>query len=154
MAAALAGAFRAAAAAGLNYSAPSTASVAVGALFLAGGGLRQAPGTCGGQRGLATAASKGEPSPPPPPPPSPRAAAAQPLWLPRGPPWPIRVVFLGPPGAGTGTYGTRVAEALGVPHIAVGAMLREEAARRPAVGAALRAGGLLSDDVLLPLLFK
>ena len=35
-------------------------------------------------------------------------------------------VFLGPPGVGKGTYSTRVAEALGIPHISAGDLVRDE----------------------------
>jgi adenylate kinase len=38
---------------------------------------------------------------------------------------PMRIVFLGPPGAGKGTQAVRVAERLGVPHLSSGEMLRE-----------------------------
>ena len=35
-------------------------------------------------------------------------------------------VFLGPPGVGKGTYSSRVAEALGIPHISAGDLVRDE----------------------------
>lgn len=38
-------------------------------------------------------------------------------------------VFLGAPGVGKGTYSTRVAKALGVPHIAAGDLVRNEIKR-------------------------
>jgi hypothetical protein len=38
----------------------------------------------------------------------------------------IKWVFLGPPGVGKGTYSSRVAEALGVAHIAAGDLVRAE----------------------------
>ena len=37
----------------------------------------------------------------------------------------MRIVFLGPPGAGKGTQAVRVAERLRVPHLSTGEMLRE-----------------------------
>lgn len=38
----------------------------------------------------------------------------------------IKWVFLGPPGVGKGTYSTRIAQHLGVPHIAAGDLVRAE----------------------------
>lgn len=35
-------------------------------------------------------------------------------------------IFLGPPGVGKGTYSSRVASALGVPHVAAGDLVREQ----------------------------
>lgn len=35
-------------------------------------------------------------------------------------------IFLGPPGVGKGTYSSRVASALGVPHIAAGDLVRQQ----------------------------
>ena len=43
-------------------------------------------------------------------------------------------VFLGPPGVGKGTYSSRIAEALGVPHIAAGDLVRSEIGLRTDVG--------------------
>ena len=42
------------------------------------------------------------------------------------PPAPIRLLFLGAPGAGKGTYAKRVAPALGLVTISTGDMVREE----------------------------
>ena len=41
----------------------------------------------------------------------------------------LRVIFLGPPGAGKGTQASALAQEWGVPHVATGDMLREAAAR-------------------------
>jgi hypothetical protein len=38
----------------------------------------------------------------------------------------VKWVFLGPPGVGKGTYATRIAKHLGVPHIAAGDLVRAE----------------------------
>jgi adenylate kinase len=38
----------------------------------------------------------------------------------------MRLVLFGPPGAGKGTYGKRLSERYGVPHIATGDLIREE----------------------------
>ena len=37
-----------------------------------------------------------------------------------------KIVFLGPPGVGKGTYAKRIAKWLGVPHVAVGDLIRNE----------------------------
>lgn len=46
----------------------------------------------------------------------------------------IKWVFLGPPGVGKGTYASRVAKLLGVPHIATGDLVREEVKRGTDLG--------------------
>ena len=66
---------------------------------------------------------------------------------------PRRVVFLGPPGSGKGSYSKRVAPRLGVPHLSTGDMLRQEVDRGTALGrrieSQLREGRMVSDDVVL-----
>lgn len=65
----------------------------------------------------------------------------------------MRIVFLGPPGAGKGTQSARLADALGVTSLSTGEVLR--AAREsdtPAgreIAARLDAGQLVSDDLVL-----
>lgn len=46
----------------------------------------------------------------------------------------MRIVFLGPPGAGKGTQAVRVAARLGVPHLSTGEMLRDAADRGTELG--------------------
>jgi adenylate kinase len=46
----------------------------------------------------------------------------------------MRIVFLGPPGAGKGTQAVRVAKRLGVPHLSTGDMLRDATRRGTALG--------------------
>jgi adenylate kinase len=46
----------------------------------------------------------------------------------------MRIVFLGPPGAGKGTQAVRIAERLGVPHLSTGDMLREATRRQTPLG--------------------
>lgn len=46
----------------------------------------------------------------------------------------MRLVFLGPPGAGKGTQAARLAEELGIPHISTGEILRTAIMRSTATG--------------------
>ena len=65
----------------------------------------------------------------------------------------MRVVFLGPPGAGKGTQAKRLAERLGVPQISTGDMLRRHVAEGTPLGRDAKAymdrGALVPDDVLV-----
>lgn len=67
----------------------------------------------------------------------------------------LRVIFLGPPGAGKGTQAQDLAREWGVPHIATGDMLREAVAASSALGLEARrhmdSGGLVPDDVVIGL---
>ena len=61
----------------------------------------------------------------------------------------MRLVLLGPPGAGKGTQGQALAEVYGVPHIATGDIVRDHIARQTEFGrkieAAIAAGNFASD---------
>jgi len=63
------------------------------------------------------------------------------------------IVLLGPPGAGKGTQGERLAEQLGVPKIATGDVLRAAVREGTPLGLAAKAamdrGDLVPDDVIL-----
>lgn len=65
----------------------------------------------------------------------------------------MKMVFLGPPGAGKGTQAVRVAEKYAIPQISTGAMLREAMAKGTELGRAAKsiidAGGLVPDDVVI-----
>lgn len=50
----------------------------------------------------------------------------------------VKWVFLGPPGVGKGTYASRVAQALGVPHIAAGDLVRAEIKSGSSLGQEVR----------------
>ena len=67
----------------------------------------------------------------------------------------LRVVFLGPPGAGKGTQADELAREWDAPHIATGDMLREAAARGTELGLAAKrymdTGALVPDDVVIGL---
>ena len=66
---------------------------------------------------------------------------------------PLDVVILGPPGAGKGTQGKRIAAAEGIPHIKTGDMFRAECAAGTQLGERVKAildnGDLVPDDVTI-----
>jgi adenylate kinase len=68
----------------------------------------------------------------------------------------MRVIMLGPPGAGKGTQGDRIASRYGVPHISSGELFRDEVARQTDTGKTLQryldAGDLVPDDLVLSLI--
>ena len=63
------------------------------------------------------------------------------------------ILLMGPPGAGKGTQGALLAEALGLPKFATGDLLRDAVKRGTPVGlkakAAMEAGHLVSDDIIM-----
>lgn len=67
----------------------------------------------------------------------------------------MRVILLGPPGAGKGTQATYIAERLGVPQIATGDMLRAAVKAGTPLGLAAKevmdAGSLVSDEIIIGL---
>ena len=67
----------------------------------------------------------------------------------------VRVIFLGPPGAGKGTQAQALASEWGVPHVATGDMLREAVAAKTPLGLEAKrhmdAGSLVPDDVVIGL---
>ncbi len=63
------------------------------------------------------------------------------------------ILLLGPPGAGKGTQGALLADALGLPKFATGDLLRDAVARGTPLGlrarAVMEAGELVSDEIIL-----
>ncbi|MCD6575791.1 MAG: adenylate kinase [Nanoarchaeota archaeon] len=69
----------------------------------------------------------------------------------------VKIIMLGPPGAGKGTYATRLAPKLGIPTISTGELLR--AARDdPEIGETIRkyqdSGELVPDEIVIQILKK
>jgi adenylate kinase len=67
----------------------------------------------------------------------------------------MRLVFIGPPGAGKGTQAQRLTAALAIPHVSTGDMLREARSQQTPLGQLaekyMSRGELVPDDVIIQL---
>src|SRR3989304_3192446 len=70
----------------------------------------------------------------------------------------MRIVMLGPPGAGKGTQAVKLGEKLGVPHISTGDILRRNVAKKTKLGQAahkyMAAGKLVPDELVIEMTMK
>ena len=68
----------------------------------------------------------------------------------------MRLLFIGPPGAGKGTQAARVAERLGIPHVSTGEMFRHHVANGTELGrtveAIMAAGDYVPDEITVAML--
>jgi adenylate kinase len=68
----------------------------------------------------------------------------------------VKLLFVGPPGAGKGTQASRVATELGVPHVSTGEMFRDHAAAGTELGqkvqAIMTAGEYVPDELTVAML--
>jgi adenylate kinase len=70
----------------------------------------------------------------------------------------MRIIFLGPPGVGKGTYASIICRQLGVPHVSTGDMVREELKKGSELGLKMKRyydkGSLVPDKIILEILRK
>lgn len=68
----------------------------------------------------------------------------------------LKIVLIGPPGAGKGTYASRLTSTLGVPHISTGDIVREEIKAQTKLGKMIKTysdkGELIPDEIMIKLL--
>jgi adenylate kinase len=68
----------------------------------------------------------------------------------------MKLLFIGPPGAGKGTQAARVAERLGIPHISTGDMFRHHVSTGTDLGlrvdAIMKAGDYVPDEITVAML--
>lgn len=70
----------------------------------------------------------------------------------------MRLLLIGPPGAGKGTQAVRIAEHFGIPHVSSGELLRRHVAEGTSIGRIvqekMRRGDLVSDGIVMDVLRK
>ncbi len=70
----------------------------------------------------------------------------------------MKIVLLGPPGAGKGTHAKVMSEKFGIPHLATGDILRGHIKKNTPLGqqakSVIEKGGLVSDDLVNAMMFE
>lgn len=70
----------------------------------------------------------------------------------------MRLILVGPPGAGKGTQAAALVQRLNVPHLSTGDMLRAAVAQGTELGQKadefMKAGGLVTDDLVIPIVVE
>lgn len=70
----------------------------------------------------------------------------------------MKIIFLGPPGSGKGTYSSRIGPKYGIPHISTGDIFRAEIKAGTELGKKveeiLKAGGLVPDELTMEVIKK
>ncbi|MCI4436597.1 MAG: adenylate kinase [Ignisphaera sp.] len=70
----------------------------------------------------------------------------------------MRLVFIGPPGVGKGTYAKAISQKYGIPHISTGDIFREEIARGTELGQRIKyyveRGLLVPDEIVIEVVKK
>jgi adenylate kinase len=70
----------------------------------------------------------------------------------------MRLILVGPPGAGKGTQAAKLIERLGVPHLSTGDMLREAVKQGTELGKKaegfMKSGGLVTDELVIPIVVE
>jgi adenylate kinase len=65
----------------------------------------------------------------------------------------MRIIMLGPPGAGKGTQSSKIARRLQIPQLSTGEMLRTAVEEQKPIGqsidAVMKSGGLVSDEIMI-----
>jgi len=70
----------------------------------------------------------------------------------------MRIIFVGPPGAGKGTQATRLAERFGIPHVSTGDLFRAAVKQGTPLGQRadgyMKAGQLVPDELVVDMLLE
>lgn len=70
----------------------------------------------------------------------------------------MKLIFIGPPGVGKGTYASSISKIYGIPHISTGDMIRNEIKRRTELGLKIKryvdSGELVPDKIVIEMVGK